>query len=225
MGYIWVMGAAATIGCTALWLYHTYDRTAVTATMPGNPATGSLAQTPALTSPREPSPQAPVMPPSAAEEPSAAASTPSEPSERAAAASSEARASNGRRPIAADEPDPTTRTGRARALVESGSTMMKEGRLGLAEGMYMKALQEVPEYPAAMAELVRVHLARRDGIEALRWAQRLVDKQDSAVNQLLLGDALALRGNSDAAQAAWTKAANGGNATARKRLETEADEE
>jgi Tfp pilus assembly protein PilF len=96
--------------------------------------------------------------------------------------------------------------------------MLRTGRYGLAESMYMKALQEVPEYPAAMAELVRVHLARRDGMEAMRWAERLVAKQNNPFHQLLLGDAQALRGNSGAAQEAWAKAARGGNATARKRL-------
>jgi Tfp pilus assembly protein PilF len=96
--------------------------------------------------------------------------------------------------------------------------MLRQGRYGLAEGMYLKALQEVPEYPPAMADLVRVHLARRDGMEAMRWAERLVAKQNNALHQLLLGDAQALRGNIGAAQAAWSKAANGGNATARQRL-------
>jgi Tfp pilus assembly protein PilF len=102
--------------------------------------------------------------------------------------------------------------------------MLREGRYGLAEGMYMKALQEVPEFPAALADLVRVHLARRDGKEAVRWAERLVAKQDGPLHQLLLGDAQALRGNTGAAQGAWTKAAKGGNKTARQRLaETEED--
>jgi hypothetical protein len=72
-----------------------------------------------------------------------------------------------------------------------------------------------------------VHIARRDGKEAVRWAELLVSKQNNALNQLLLGDAQQLRGNGSAAQAAWTKAANSGNATARQRLgeDDEEDEE
>jgi Flp pilus assembly protein TadD len=71
-----------------------------------------------------------------------------------------------------------------------------------------------------MAGLVRVHLARKDGAEALRWATRLTAKQPKdGVSQLLLGDALALRGDEDGAREAWTRAAERGNATAKQRLE------
>jgi cytochrome c-type biogenesis protein CcmH/NrfG len=96
---------------------------------------------------------------------------------------------------------------------------MQQGRLGLAESSYQKALKIVPDYPSAMAALVRVHLARRDGAEAVRWANRLVAKQPTNnVNQLLLGDALNLTGNREAARDAWTEAAESGNSTARQRL-------
>jgi tetratricopeptide (TPR) repeat protein len=110
----------------------------------------------------------------------------------------------------------------AQQLVDSGTALMRQGRLGLAEGMFLKALQTAPENANAMAELVRVHLARRDGVEALRWANRLVGVQPSSgANQLLLGDALKLRGDADGAQAAWSRAARAGNATARERLAEE----
>jgi predicted negative regulator of RcsB-dependent stress response len=83
----------------------------------------------------------------------------------------------------------------------------------------MKALAALPGYPRAMAALARVHLQRKDGSEAVRWAERLVAKQPNrGNNQLLLGDAWALRGDKARARAAWHRAASYGNATARKRL-------
>jgi Flp pilus assembly protein TadD len=117
------------------------------------------------------------------------------------------------------EPQADSDAGRAQALVDEGTALFKQGRLGLAESSYQKALSLVPELPTATAALVRVHLARRDGAEAVRWANRLIAKQPkSGESQLLLGDALALRGDSDAARAAWTTAARRGNAAARQRL-------
>jgi hypothetical protein len=209
---VWVLGAIAVIGCSALWLYRNYDSHAATA--PGNPAAGALVQTPALTGVQE-QPKIDTTPAVAAQPildpPTTTTAEPSAPTQ-------ERRASSGRRAGETTEVDPTTAAGRARGLVDSGSAMLHQGRLGLAEGMYMKALQEVPEYPPAMAELVRVHIARRDGKEAVRWAELLVQKQNSGLHQLLLGDAQSLRGNSGAAQEAWNKAARAGNATARERL-------
>ena len=216
---VWLLGAVAAIGCSALWLYQSYDRMAATA--PGNAATGALVQTPAL----NPLPVEHAAPPAITPQPSAANPTP-ETVEPAPANSPERRAGTPRRTGEAPEADPTTAAGRARGLVDSGSAMLRQGRYGLAEGMYMKALQEVPEYPPAMAELVRVHLARKDGKEAVRWAELLVAKQSTAVHQLLLGDAQALRGNATAAEAAWSKAAKAGNATAKQRLtDAEGEEE
>jgi hypothetical protein len=205
---IWLIGAVAAIGCSALFLYRNYDSAAVKA--PGNPAAGALVETPVL---QEPVAVAPA--PIAAPQPSAAPST--EPTGPAASTTPRT-ASTRRAGESAPAPDLTTAAGRARALVDSGSAMVKQGRLGLAESMYMKAMQEVPEYPPAMTELVRVHLARRDGKEAVRWAELLVAKQSSGVNLLLLGDAQALRGSRVAAEATWTKAAAAGNATAKQRL-------
>lgn len=54
----------------------------------------------------------------------------------------------------------------------------------------MRALKAWPNYPRALAGVVRVHLARKDGAEAVRWAKRLVSVQPKrSNNQLLLGDA------------------------------------
>jgi tetratricopeptide (TPR) repeat protein len=112
--------------------------------------------------------------------------------------------------------------GKAEALVKEGTALSRQRRFGLAEGLYLKALQISPNHPGAMAELVRVHVARRDGAEALRWAERLVAAQPTNLaHQLLLGDAYELRGDSAAARAAWTKAARGGNAAAKKRIAAE----
>jgi hypothetical protein len=138
------------------------------------------------------------------------------------AAAQERPAGVGRRTEHGREPAPTSELGRAQALVDEGIALSRERRFGLAEGLYLKALQASPEYPNAMAELVRVHLARRDGVEAIRWANRLIAAQpNNGVHQLLLGDAQALRGDEGAARDAWTKAARSGNATARKRLADE----
>jgi Flp pilus assembly protein TadD len=64
-----------------------------------------------------------------------------------------------------------------------------------------------------------VHLQRKDGSEAVRWAKRLVAKDPkSGQNQLMLGDAWALRGDAKNARAAWVQAVRYANSTARKRL-------
>lgn len=212
-----MFGAAAVIGCSAFWLYRTYDGAAATA--PGNAAAAALVQTPALTAP-EPIANQPVQPVAVVPQPNQppGALEPTTPVV-------DARPGGSRRAGAPAQADLTTAAGRAKAHVDSGAAMLREGRYGLAEGEYMKALQEVAEFPPALAELVRVHLARRDGKEAVRWAERLIAKQDNPLHQLLLGDAQSLRGNSGAAQAAWTKAATGGNKAARQRLANSEDDE
>jgi tetratricopeptide (TPR) repeat protein len=121
------------------------------------------------------------------------------------------------------EPEPVSKANpkfvRARRFAAEGRSLMKNGHLGLAEAAYLKALQARPNYPQVMAALVRVHLQREDGSEAVRWAKRLIAKQPKrGVNQLLLGDAQALRGDAKAARAAWLRAARLGNAQARARL-------
>ncbi len=108
---------------------------------------------------------------------------------------------------------------RAQALVDEGVALAKKDRLGLAEAAYLKSLKVWPSYPRAMAALVRMHLQRRDGAEAERWAKQLVALQPkNGANQLLLGDAHALRGDAKSARAAWSLAARSGNAVARERL-------
>jgi cytochrome c-type biogenesis protein CcmH/NrfG len=104
-------------------------------------------------------------------------------------------------------------------LVDEGSLLIEDGRLGLAEASYLKALNIMPSYPRAMAGLVRVHIERKDGAEAVRWAKQLVATQPkNGQHQLLLGDAQALRGDTAAAREAWNQAVRYGNYTARQRL-------
>jgi hypothetical protein len=124
-------------------------------------------------------------------------------------------------PENAGDADPALSPARVRAdrFADTGLSLAKQGRFGLAEASYLKALHALPNYPRALAGLVRVHLQRNDGAEAFRWAKRLVNKQPNrARNQLLLGDAQALRGNAKAARVAWTRAARNGSVAARARL-------
>lgn len=108
---------------------------------------------------------------------------------------------------------------RAEQLVDEGALLFEDGRLGLAEASYLKALKTMPSYPRAMAGLVRVHIERKDGAEAVRWAEQLVASQpQSGPNQLLLGDARALRGDDAAARAAWNRAIRYGSVAASQRL-------
>jgi hypothetical protein len=117
------------------------------------------------------------------------------------------------------EHESASEPGSAQALVDEGTALFKEKRLGLAEASYLKALKAQPGYPRAMAALVRVHIERRDGVEAVRWAKQLVDTQPrNGAYLLLLGDAEQLRGDLSAARDAWQEAADNGNATARERL-------
>lgn len=114
-----------------------------------------------------------------------------------------------------DDPDLV----RARQLCNEGHALRSRGRLGLAEAKYLQALGLFPQYPRAIAGVVRVHLTRGDGAEAVRWAERLTAMQPNrSNNQLLLGDAYALSGKGNDARHHWRKSAAYGNSVARKRL-------
>ena len=222
--------AAAAIGCAAIvlgWLYLNGGGQR----KGGAAALGALQQagvvTPTVESPLAPSQEAPTPYASATPSPSPspsgalpapAAQNPTAAQDTTLAAGPASR--GGRTGEPAPAADSGSDTDRAKALVDEGNALLKKGRLGLAESSYQKAMQLVPEYPTAMASLVRVHLVRKDGAEAVRWAKRLVQLQPSNGGyQLLLGDAQALYGDGDAARDAWTAAANSGNSVARSRLE------
>jgi Flp pilus assembly protein TadD len=64
-----------------------------------------------------------------------------------------------------------------------------------------------PRNARAMAGLVRLHMARRDGRAAAQWARRLAAARPTqSSNHVLLGDALLLAGDRAAARAAWERA-------------------
>ena len=159
--------------------------------------------------------------------------------EPAPAAPAPAEAPRGVEPTAAAEPiaesdepedsmvdgelyDPHADPARAKAnyLVNMGHRLRKQGRLGMAEASYLKALKAMPNYARAVTGLVAVHLGRRDGVEALRWAKKLVELQPKrGAHQRLLGDAYALAGNKSAARSAWQLGARLGDRTSRMRMQ------
>jgi tetratricopeptide (TPR) repeat protein len=210
-----LLTGAAAVGC-GLFLFQLLQGT------PANPsggvaALGALQQATPAPAPAAAIDEGSVAPaPAALQQPAeTTASAPVTPSATSAPAN---RPSSAHRDGLEREPTPSE-PGNPQQLVDEGIVLFKSGRLGLAEASYLKALKLQPAYPRAMAALVRVHIQRRDGAEAVRWAKQLVDKQpDNGVNQLLLGDALQLRGDLGGAQDAWTEAARLGNATARERL-------
>jgi hypothetical protein len=145
-------------------------------------------------------------------------------SDSAAHASGHAEARRDQRVDAYDAPE-HARPDRKQAIaiadryVAEGHQLLKRSKLQAAKSAYVKALRAFPEYPRSLAGITRVELQRKDGAEAVRWARRLIAVQPKrGNNQLLLGDALALHGDDSLARAAWRRAANYGNATARQRL-------
>jgi hypothetical protein len=209
-----VAGGVAAVGCCALLFQLRGD--GASDRLDGRAAANSLQYAPAPTAePVAPVPVADSAPstPSAAPSPAPGSPQPSAAAERGTAPAHASATSS-----SATHAEP----GSPQQFIEDGRTMLRQGHLGLAEGLFLKALQAQPDSSAAMAEIVRVHLARHDGAEAVRWANRLVAlPPNQGIAQLLLGDAEALHGDSDAAHAAWTKAARAGNATARERLDEE----
>ncbi len=135
-------------------------------------------------------------------------------------AASELSGSNGSQDHdSASDEDKQRRIAEARTLVRQATRYRRRNRLGMAEAYYLKALSIWPRYPRAVSGVVRVHLQRRDGDEALRWARKLVAMQPRrSNNQLLLGDAYKLRGYLKRAERAWHRSAAYGNRTARQRL-------
>ncbi len=132
-------------------------------------------------------------------------------------------APSGAEPEGPDLPaDRAWHRGSARKLVTEATRLRRRQRLGMAEASYLKALSLWPNYPLAMAGVVRVHLERRDGVEALRWAKRLVKMKPLRSNHyLLLGDAYALNAKMDHARKAWRRSARFGNRRAKRRLKGE----
>jgi tetratricopeptide (TPR) repeat protein len=108
---------------------------------------------------------------------------------------------------------------RAERLERRARRYHRARQLGKAELTYREALEAWPGHALAMAGLARIHLQRKQAQEALRWAERLVALQpDRDINQLLLGDALAMIGNRSEAESAWQRAKELGSRTASSRL-------
>lgn len=173
--------------------------------------------------PSAPRPQPPISAPVSASPQPTALQAPS--AERPADVSAVTR-SPSKNPTAPGVRDPKVAPAPAldptQQLIADANALLSAGRFGLAEGLYLKALLSAPADQSALAGLVRVHLGRHDGVEATRWAQRLVTVQPkNPAHQVLLGDALALRGDPTAAHAAWTRAAASGSDVARQRLQDE----
>jgi Flp pilus assembly protein TadD len=207
-----VLALAAISGCALLSFWALQANS--TTSDPANAALGALQQGPS-------GPAATQQPNPADNAGSAANKPPTWPraqDDKAVATSTPAASTRASDPTRISEP--AAEKSPTQTLVDEGMALATQGRLGLAESAYQKALRATPEYPDAIAGLVRVHLARRDAVEAVRWANRLIAKQPAnGVNQLLLGDALALRGDEDAARVAWKEAVKRGNALAKQRLE------
>jgi hypothetical protein len=107
-----------------------------------------------------------------------------------------------------------TQIAKAYGFIRKGNRMLRVNRLGIAESYYLKALRAKPRYPRAMASLVKVHLRRKDGREALRWAKRLIKRQpNKPANQRLLKRALAI----NKIEKSKAKKKNSGSATRRRK--------
>ncbi len=107
----------------------------------------------------------------------------------------------------------------ASQLVARGHKLRRQGRLGMAEAHYLRALERHQRYPRALVGLVKVHLQRKDAREAVRWGKKLVRRKPGpSFNHLLLGDAYALDHNLTSARKHWRIASRRGNRVARQRL-------
>ena len=108
-----------------------------------------------------------------------------------------------------------------RGLVSAGDRALAQGDTAAAEAYFQAALERDPRENHAMAGLAEANLARRDAANAIEWARKAVERRPRRASyQLLLGDALALGGQTAAARQAWQRAAElDSDSPARARLE------
>ncbi|MEZ4373519.1 MAG: hypothetical protein R3B07_22045 [Polyangiaceae bacterium] len=85
---------------------------------------------------------------------------------------------------------------------------LMSGKLAAATDAYCAALALQPEDAQLMTELARVFLQRGAGEQAVKWAKRAYELAPKTLNQVLLGDALALDGRYEDARQAWSEAWN-----------------
>jgi tetratricopeptide (TPR) repeat protein len=123
--------------------------------------------------------------------------------------------------IAVPAPKPPSRSElkHARRIAKRGDGYLRNDRPLTAAEAYLKALAIAPDYVPAIRPLAQIHLQRGNASEARRWTEHLAALEpDSAINQLLLGDAYALSDDQPRATEAWQLASTLGSAAARKRL-------
>ncbi|MGE3668399.1 MAG: hypothetical protein AB7K71_02030 [Polyangiaceae bacterium] len=93
------------------------------------------------------------------------------------------------------------------AIAKARRALMS-GKLAAATDAYCAALALQPEDAQLMTELARVFLQRGAGEQAVKWAKRAYELAPKTLNQVLLGDALALDGRNEDARRAWSEAWN-----------------
>ena len=106
-------------------------------------------------------------------------------------------------------------------LVHRALPMIRRGDLRLAEATLDRAWELDPKNPQAMAGYAKLYIAKKEGERAAKWAKKAARKRSRrAEYHILYGDALQLRGDTDAARKAWRKALSidPANRAARARL-------
>jgi tetratricopeptide (TPR) repeat protein len=185
--------------------------------------TPAAAPTPVPAAEAPPAPVPSIPEPLAAPEPAAAGPEPAaaapEPSTLPVEAVPERSAATGVPAVSGRGLSREATLAQAKASVRKAEGYVRDGRLGMAEAAYLKALSLFPRYPLAIGGLTRIHLQRHDAGEALRWAKMLVASQPNrGANQRMLGDAYALAGKQADATRAWEQALRYGDRSARQRL-------
>jgi CheY-like chemotaxis protein len=106
-------------------------------------------------------------------------------------------------------------------LVHRALPLIRKGKLGQAQATLDRAWELDPRNPQAMAGYARLHIAAKNGDEAVKWARKAVRKRAKRASyHVLYGDALTLQGKTNEARTAYRKAlsVDPKNRTARSRL-------
>jgi predicted negative regulator of RcsB-dependent stress response/CheY-like chemotaxis protein len=92
-------------------------------------------------------------------------------------------------------------------LVHRALPLIRSGQLRLAEATLDRAWELDPKNPQAMAGYATLYIAKKDGARAAKWAKKAVRKRSRrAEYHILYGDALKLKGETEAARKSWRKA-------------------
>ena len=106
-------------------------------------------------------------------------------------------------------------------LVHRALPLIRNGELSRAEATLDRAWELDPKNPQAMAGYATLYVRTKDGVRAVKWAERAVRRRPRRTPyRILLGDALLLQGDTEGARRAWRKALaqDPGNRRARSRL-------